>query len=164
MQVAVIANPTNPATAAGMKETEAAAVVLGLRLRLHTVRDEAEIERAFAAMAAERAEALVVLQDPTLSQHRERVVTLAARYRIPTIYPQVEWANAGGLVAYAASSVELFRRAAGQVDRILRGAKPGDLPVEQPTKFEMIVNMKTAKRLGLAIPQGLLLRADRIIE
>jgi putative ABC transport system substrate-binding protein len=162
--VAVLANPGNPATSSVVSETEAAAASLGLRVRVHPAREPAAIDRAFAAMAADRVDAVVVVQDPMLFAQQSRIFALTARHRLPAIYSISAMAEAGGLLAYAPNLAELFRRAAGQVDRILRGARPGDLPVEQPTRFELIVNVKAARALGLTVPPALLLRADRVVE
>ena len=128
------------------------------------VRGSDELERTFAAMRRERAGALVVLSDPFMLLHRGRLADLAAKNRLPTMYPFREYVDAGGLISYGPSFSDLFRRAATLVDKILKGAKPADLPVEQPTKFELVINLKTAKALGLAIPQSLLTRADAVIQ
>jgi putative tryptophan/tyrosine transport system substrate-binding protein len=163
--VAVLWNPANPIFQAQMvKETEAAARALGIQLRMLAARDAKEIDRAFAAMTGERAEALTVLVDPVFIAHLSRIAALAANSRLPSISGFREYAEAGGLMAYAANFSELGRRTALYVDKILKGAKPADLPVEQPTKFEFIINQKTAKALGLTIPQSLLLRADEVIQ
>jgi putative ABC transport system substrate-binding protein len=128
------------------------------------VREPEKIEGAFAAMTKERANALVVLQDPMLFSHRKQVLSLAAKHRLPAIYVETGWAHAGGLMSYAPSLPDLHRRAATFVDKILKGAKPADLPVEQPTRFELVINLKTAKALGVMLPQSLLVRADQLIE
>ena len=119
---------------------------------------------AFAAMTRKRAGALNVLGDGMFFLHRTRIAALAAKYRLPAIFAQRQHADAGGLMAYGSSLRDNFRRAATFVDKILKGAKPADLPVEQPTKFELVINLKTAKALGLTIPQSLLMRADQVIE
>jgi putative ABC transport system substrate-binding protein len=124
----------------------------------------AKLEQVSAVCEREGCEALVVLLDPNVSSFRSEVIAMAARLRIPDIYPTLEFVDEGGLLAYSTEARSLFRRAASYVDRILKGAKPADLPVEQPTKFEMHVNLKTAKALGISIPQSILLRADRLIE
>jgi putative ABC transport system substrate-binding protein len=124
----------------------------------------AKLAQVSAVCEREKCEALVVLLDPNLQSFRSEVITMAARLRIPAVYPTLEYADEGGLLAYSTDARLLFRRAASYVDRILRGAKPADLPVEQPTKFEMHVNLRTAKTLGIPIPQSILLRADRLIE
>src|SRR5207247_6229301 len=137
---------------------------LSLRLqRLDASRPE-DLEKAFARMAHEHAEALAPLPSSMFRAHRARIVELAARYRLPGIYEYRGFADAGGLMSYGVDIVELFRRAATYVDKLLKGAKPSDLPVEQPTKFELVINMKTAKALGLTIPPSLLQRADQVID
>jgi putative ABC transport system substrate-binding protein len=163
-RVALLRNPANPASAAQLREAEAAARALGVRLQTLEARSPQEIESAFAAMTRERAGALVVLTDSIFTNQRRQIAALAAERRLPAVYGNSEHAEAGGLVAYSANFLDLERRAATFVDKILKGAKPGDLPVEQPTKFELIVNLKTAKALGLTIPPSLLQRADQVIE
>jgi len=128
------------------------------------VRRVEELENAFSAIANARPDALAVLADRSLLAHRMRIVEFAAARRLPGMYPYGEYVDAGGLMSYAPSNPELFRGAATYVDKILKGAKPGDLPVQEPTKFELVINLKTAKTLGLRIPQSLLLRADRVIQ
>ena len=123
-----------------------------------------EIERAFAALTKTRAQGLVVLPNPVMLSHQAQIVELAAQTRLPAMYPNVEFTESGGLMAYAANRTEMYRRSASFVDKILKGAKPADLPVEQPTKFELVINLKTAKALGLTIPPSVLGRADHIIE
>lgn len=123
-----------------------------------------DIEIAFAAMARERADALLVTRSSTFLVHRARIAELAVKGRLPTMYNHRESVEAGGLMAYAVNMTDFIGRAAVYVDKILKGAKPSDLPVEQPTKFELVINMKTAKAIGLTIPQPFLLRADRVIE
>jgi putative ABC transport system substrate-binding protein len=123
-----------------------------------------EIDRAFASMTRERAGALLVLLDPILARQRERIAELAAKGHLPAMYALRLHVEAGGLMAYGANIFDLYRRAAIYVDKILKGAKPGDLPIEQPTKFELVINMKTAKALGLTIPPSVLVRADQVIE
>jgi putative ABC transport system substrate-binding protein len=163
--VTVLWNPANPVFHGQMvKETEAAAQSLGIQLRMLAARDAKEIERAFAAMTGERTEALTVIADPVFSVHLTRIAALAADSHLPSISAVREYAEAGGLMGYSASFSERGRRTAAYVDKILKGAKPADLPVEQPTKFELVINLKTAKALGLTIPQSLLLRADQVIQ
>jgi putative ABC transport system substrate-binding protein len=146
------------------KEMEAAARVLGVKLQLLTARDPDTIDNAFTAITKERAEALVVGTSPRFFQNRAHIVKQAAKHRLPSIYPHIEYVNAGGLMSYGANRADLFRRAATHVDKILKGSKPADLPVEQPTKFEFIINLKAAKQIGLTIPPNLLARADRVIR
>jgi putative ABC transport system substrate-binding protein len=135
-----------------------------VKLQLLEVRSPNELEGAFAAMVRERAGALLVLPHPFIFAHSRRIADPAAKSRLPAVYPFRESVEAGDLMAYAANAPDMFRRAAGYMDKILRGAKPGDLPVEQPTKFELVINLKTAKALGLTIPQSILLRADEVIQ
>ena len=163
-RVALLRNPTNPASAAQLREAEAAARALGVRLQTLEARVPQEIDRAFAAMTRERAGALLVLTDSIFTNQRRQIAELAAERRLPAVYGNSEHAEAGGLVAYSASFLDLERRAATFVDKILRGAKPGDLPVEQPTKLELVINLRTAKAIGLTIPPSLLQRADQIID
>jgi ABC-type uncharacterized transport system substrate-binding protein len=128
------------------------------------VRGPDEIDSAFAAMTRERAGAVIVLADPMLIAQRKRIADLAAKSRLPAMYMLTDHVKAGGLMAYGPNIADLYRRAATYVDKILKGAKPADLPVEQPTKFELMINLKTAKALGLKIPQSLLARADEVIQ
>jgi putative ABC transport system substrate-binding protein len=128
------------------------------------VRDAGEIERAVAAFASRLNGGLIVTASPMAGVHRNLIVTLAARHKLPAVYAARFYATAGGLISYGPDYVDQFRRAAGYVDRILKGEKPGDLPVQVPTKYELVVNLKTAKALGLNIPQSLLARADEVIE
>jgi putative tryptophan/tyrosine transport system substrate-binding protein len=147
-----------------LKETEAAARTLGVQLQLVAVRGPDEFDRAFSTMISERAEALLVFPSTMLFAEGKRIVDLAAKHRLPSMFNAREFVDLGGLIAYGASLSDLNRRAATYVDKILKGAKPADLPVEQPTKFELVVNLKTAKALGLTIPQSLVLRADEVIQ
>jgi putative ABC transport system substrate-binding protein len=163
-RVAVLWNPTNPWHAPAVKRVEAAARALGLRLQVVGVRGSDEFDAAFAAMAKERAGAVLGLPDPLTFLHRTRLADLAAKHRLPTMNGLMEYTEAGGLASYWPNSAEMFRRAAFYVHRILSGAQAGDLAIEQPTTFELVVNLKTAKALGLRIPSSLLLRADRVIE
>ena len=135
-----------------------------MRLILAGVHDAAEIERAITEFAREPNGGMVVLPVVVNQVHRELIVALAASHRLPAVYPWRHYATGGGLLSYGPDRVDISRRAASYVDRILRGAKPGDLPVQFPTKFEMVVNLKTAKALGLTVPQSILLRADEVIE
>jgi len=153
-----------PATERLVRATEAAAKSLAIRLQVLRVRRSAELDAAFAAMVRERAGALYVVESPALTIHTARILELAGRQRLPTMFAQPLYAEAGALIAYGPNIRDMNRRAATYVDRILRGAKPSDLPVEQPTKFELVVNLKTAQALGVTIPQSLLQRADQVIE
>ncbi len=163
-RVAVLLNPNNPAHRLVLRETEGAARTLGVKLQILEARKPDDFDRAFSAMTREGAEALLVLPDALSFVHRTRIADLAARSRLPAIYGLREYAEAGGLMAYGASLPDLWRRAATYVDKILKGAKPADLPVQQPTRFELIINLKTAAALGLTIPQSVLMRADEVIK
>ena len=143
---------------------ERAARSFDIRLQLVEVDQPDRLEGAFAAMAAQQAAALIVTPSPFNLAHRDRIVSLAAKHRLPAMYGLTAFVEAGGLMAYGASLRELYRRAATYVDKILKGAKPAELPVEQATKFELVINLNTARALGLAIPPALRLRADRVIE
>jgi putative ABC transport system substrate-binding protein len=147
-----------------LKGADVATRALGMRLQFVEARGPTEFDRAFSDMTRARADALTVLVSPMFFGERRRLVDLAAKTRLPTVFPWREYVDAGGLMAYGADLADLFRRAATYVDKILKGAKPGDLPIEQPTKYELIINLKTAKALGLTIPQSLLQRADQVIE
>jgi putative ABC transport system substrate-binding protein len=147
-----------------LKEVEVAARALGVRLQFVGARGPADFDRAFSDMTRARADALTVLGSAMFANERRRVVDLAAKNRLPGVYGFREYVDAGGLMAYGPNVADLFQRAATYADKILKGAKPGDLPVEQPTKFELVLNLKTAKALGLTIPQSVLVRADQVIE
>jgi putative tryptophan/tyrosine transport system substrate-binding protein len=162
-RVAVLWNPTNP-TNFLLEEAKSAARSLGVHLQAVEAQAPDDFERAFAAMTSERAGALLVLPDGMFLLHRRRITDLAAKSRLPAMYGYREDADAGGLAFYGPSLRDNFRRAAIFVDKILKGAKPADLPVEQPTRFELVINLKTAKALGITIPQSLLLRADEVIQ
>jgi putative tryptophan/tyrosine transport system substrate-binding protein len=147
-----------------VQETEAAARTLGMQLQRVEVRGPDELDRAFSTMTRERAEALIVLPSAMLYNERRRLVDLAARHRLPAMYQAREMVELGGLIAYGASIPDLIRRSATHVDKILKGAKPADLPVEQPTKFELVVNLKTAEALGVTVPRTLLFQATEVIR
>ena len=147
-----------------LQATDAAARTLAVELQLLDVRGADEFDRAFSAMTRERADALLVLPSTLFFNARKRIIDLATEHRLPSMSPTREFATVGGLAAYGASITDLHRRSAGYVDRILKGANPADLPVEQPTKFELVVNLKTAKALGLTIPVTLQAAADEVIE
>jgi putative ABC transport system substrate-binding protein len=161
---AVMSNPTNSSHAIIVSGLKTAARSLGVSLQLVEVRSPGELDSAFAAMAKERAEALVVVPDSMFSANRARLAELATANRLPSISGIREYVEAGSLMSYGPNLAYQLRQAAGYVDKILKGAKPADLPVEQPTKYEMVINLKTAKALGLTIPQSLLLRADEVIQ
>jgi len=163
-RMAVLWNPTTPGNTLAVKEAEIAARRLELELQLLEARSLNDFDGAFAAMTSKRAGALLVLGDVMFVTHRIRLVDLAATRRLPAMYVQREYVDAGGLMSYGPMLSESFRRAATYVDKILKGTKPADLPVERPTKFELLINRKTAKALGLPIPQSLLLRADEVIH
>jgi putative ABC transport system substrate-binding protein len=163
-RIAVLSNPANPGAAVQVKEIAAAAKSSGVSHRIYSATTPQEIDRSFAAMAKERTDALIVVADPMFFDQRVRIADLAARQRLPSMYGLKEHADAGGLMSYSADFTDLYRRAATYVDKILKGAKPADLPVEQPTKFELVVNLKTAKAFSLAIPPSIVARADRVIE
>jgi putative ABC transport system substrate-binding protein len=146
------------------QEMEAAARALGVKLQILWTRDPNSIDNAFLAMANERAQALIVIPSPRYFQHSERILKHAAKHRLPSIYPQSVYVENGGLMSYATNNADEYRRSAVYVDKILKGAKPGHLPVEQPTKFELVINLRTAKQIGLTIPPNVLARADRVIR
>ncbi len=164
-RVAIIWNPDVRGAVFDYKETEAATRLLGLQLQSIEVSRAIDLDRALSAVTNQRAQALIVqTPNPVLFANRSQVASFAQRTRLPSMYGQKEFADAGGLMSYGASTTDLFRRAATYVDKILKGAKPADLPVEQPTKFELVINLKTAKTLGLTIPQTILLQADQVIQ
>jgi putative ABC transport system substrate-binding protein len=163
-RVAVLSNPANPIHAVDIKAAEAAAKVLGISVHVLEVRGPDGFERAFQVATELRVGALLALVDPFITANRTRVAKLAVRSRLPAVYGLSGFAEAGGLASFGPDLGEMFRRAAVFVDKILKGAKPADLPVEQPTRFELVINATTAKTLGLRIPQSVLLRADRVIN
>jgi putative ABC transport system substrate-binding protein len=163
-RVAVLWNPASAMHPLFLREAEVAARALGVGLRRFEAREADALDQAFTAMTDERAGALVVLMDPLFFAQRTRIAAFAARHRLPAIYGLKEHVEAGGLMAYAYSLLGNWRRAGIYAAKILKGARPADLPVEQPTTFELVINMKTAKTLGLTIPPSLLLQADQVIE
>jgi putative ABC transport system substrate-binding protein len=163
-RVAVLWTSDNPGHPPALKQMEVAARALGLKILPLEAREPAALEGAFAAMTRERADGLVVMGDSLFLRERERVAALTAKQRLPALFAWRQGAEAGGLIAYGEDRSYAPRRAAFYVDKILKGTRPGDLPVEQPTKFELVINLKTARALGLTIPQSLLLRADRVID
>jgi putative ABC transport system substrate-binding protein len=163
-RVAVLWNPNNASVALKVKETTAAARVLGLQLHSLEARQASDLEGQFQAAARARADAMVTADDQFLSSQRTAIAELAVRNRLPVASEFREFAEAGGLCSYGPSLNDLARRTGGYVDRILKGARPGDLPVEQPTKFELVVNLRTARALGLTVPPAVLLRADSVVE
>jgi ABC-type uncharacterized transport system substrate-binding protein len=163
-RIAVFANRANPVTVPILSAAESAAQQMRMKLYVVDVRQIAELGTAFETARRERADALVLVADPLLFSARPQIVQLAARHRMPTVYETRLFPDAGGLLSYGPLAQERFERMAAYVDRILRGAHPGDLPIEQPTKFELVINRKTARALGLTIPQTLLQRADQVID
>ena len=163
-RVAILRDPANPAGIGQFSSIQAAAQSLGVEVRPLTARDAAEIERAVAAFARLANGGLIVTPSAGNAVHRELITTLAARYKLPTIYSDRLNVTEGGLISYGPDRVDEFRRAAGYVDRILKGEKPADLPVQAPTKFELVINLKTAKALGFTIPTTLLATADEVIQ
>jgi len=163
-RVAVLGNLRNASVARSWEETQEAAERLGLKLLPAVTSTPGDVSAAFAAIAKERPDALVVILDSLMVDHRRQIVEFAAQYRVPAIYGGPMFVEPGGLLVYSPDFQELWRRAAIYVDRILKGAKPGELPIEQPTKFQLVINLKTAKALGLTIPPSLLLRADEVIQ
>jgi putative ABC transport system substrate-binding protein len=163
-RVAVLFNAAIPPAEIAMKELKAAAQVLGLQIQSVAVQGPKGFEEAFGTIAQDRADGLIVFPDPLTFTNQELIANFAAKSRVSSLYGAKEFVEIGGLMSYGPSYPGMFRRGAYYVDRILKGAKPADLPVEQPTKFELVINLKTAKALGLTIPQSLLLRADEVIQ
>ena len=163
-RVAVFGSSTEPNDAQAFKEVELAAKALAIELQYIDIRDSKDLEAGFTDARNGRADALLVLSGARFVFQQRRIVELAAKNRLPAIYHRSEFVEAGGLMSYAASLTDLSRRAAFYVDKILKGAKAADLPVEQPTKFEMVINLKTAKQIGLTIPPNVLARADKVIK
>ena len=163
-RVALLGNPANPNYASLVRHGQDAARALDIRLQPLEARNSSDIDSAFAAITTERAGAVIVLADGVLVNNRTRIADHAVRRRLPTVFGLSEFAEAGGLLTYGPSLANAFRQAATYVDKILKGAKPADLPIGQPTTFELVINLKTAKALGLTIPPSLLLRADQVIE
>ena len=163
-RVAVLNNPGNPPHVSYLAETQRVATALGLDLRAFDVRGPNDLPGVFAAIADWRADGLVTLPDGMLFTKRDRVVELALKGKLPAVYPEAEFVVAGGLASYGPSLPDLFRRAASYVDKILKGTKPADLPIEEPSKFELVVNLKTAHTLGLTISREFQLRADEVIQ
>jgi putative tryptophan/tyrosine transport system substrate-binding protein len=162
IRVAHLWDANSPGT--GFKAAEAAAPALGLQVQSLEVRSSNDFKAVFEAALRERAHALAAAPSPTFVTHRKPIIDFAAKNGLPAIYPTLEFTDAGGLMSYGPSYHDLFRRAAVYVDKILKGAKPDDLPVELPTRFELVINLKTAKQIGLTIPPNLLARADRVIK
>jgi putative ABC transport system substrate-binding protein len=163
-RVSVLGNSTEPGNAAVLKGMRLAASAIGLQLQVLDVRSANDIETAFSANKKNRADSLIVLRNFVLSAHRKKVISFALKSRLPSMFVTSEWVAAGGLMFYGPDLADLARRAANYVDKILKHAKPADLPVEQPTKFEFVINLKTAKQIGLTIPPNVLARADKVIR
>jgi ABC-type uncharacterized transport system substrate-binding protein len=163
-RVAVFGTSTRSGNAQSLKETELAAGAFGVKLQYLDILSPKDIETAFRAASKGRADAVLVLTSPFATSQRTQIADLAVKNRLPAIYDRAEFVEDGGLMTYSVNSADLFRRAATYVDKILKGAKPGDLPVEQPKKFEFIINLKAAKQIGLTIPPNVLARADRVIK
>lgn len=164
-RVAVFGDPSSPSHAPGWRETESAGRSLGVQVKSVEVRaPNPDFAAAFSAITSYRADALMTLSQPLIRVYRQQIVDFTVKRRMPAIFHTRAFVEAGGLMSYAADTIELYRRAATHVDKILKGAKPADLPVEQPTKFNLVVNLKTAKALGLTVPPMLLSRADKVIE
>ena len=163
-RAAIITNPKNPNTALYLHAIEPAATSFALQLAVTPVNDAAEIERTIEAFAGQSNGGLLVMPDPVTITNRDLIVALAARHRLPAAYPYRVFVASGGLLSYGTDRIDIYRRAAAYVDRVLKGAKAGDLPIQQPTKFELVINLKTAKVLGLTVPPSLLARADEVIE
>ena len=163
-RVGVLWNPTDQGSAQGLKEIEIAALTLGLEIQSLQVRSPSNFESAFKAAITGQARALQVLGSGLINSHRNRIIEFVTKNRLPTMFADAALVQAGGLMSYAPNAPDLYRRAATYVDKILKGAKPGDLPVEQPTKFELVINLKTAKQIGVMIPLSVLARADKVIR
>lgn len=163
-RVAVIATPINPDNTQARKDMEAGALAVNATVQHLELRSPNDLEAVFQEAIKERADAVIVLQSPLVFSRPIQVAEIAAKSRLPAMYPAAEFVQAGGLMGYGADLDDLFRRAAGYVDKILKGSKPGNLPVQQPTKFQLIINLKAAKQIGLTIPQKVLQRADRVIK
>ena len=163
-RVAMLWNSTNPSMVFRARETQVAADALAITLQSLGLREVSDFDDAFATMTRQRPDALITLVDPFTTAHRQRIVDFAATHNLPAVYEARQFVDVGGLMSYGPSLAASQRRVAIFIDKILKGTKPADLPIEQPTKFELVINMKTAKALGLTIPQSLLLRADQVIE
>jgi putative ABC transport system substrate-binding protein len=163
-RVSALGSSNEPGNEQALEETQSAARALGLNLQYHDVQSSDDLESAFKAAIRERSQALVVLRNPVASTHRTQIVALVAKSRLPVMFPRRDYVESGGLISYGASDIDLFRRAAIYVDKILKGTNPADLPVEQPTKFELVINLKTANQIGLTIPPNVLARADKVIR
>jgi putative ABC transport system substrate-binding protein len=162
--VAVLWNAANPYSGLVFKQVQAAGGTLGIEVQSLELRDPDDFDGAFETVQRQHPDALITVEDPLTFNHRKRIADFAAGQQLPSLSGLSEFAAAGGLISYGANQVDLFRRVAGYVDKILKGAKPADLPVQQPSKFELVINLKTAKAVGITIPPSLLARADEVIE
>jgi ABC-type uncharacterized transport system substrate-binding protein len=163
-RVAMLWNKNSAGMALEARATQEVAEPLGVALQDRGVKDPNELEVVFAVMTKDRPDAFLALMDPVLNSYRKRILDFLAKNRLPAIFENKEWVEAGGLISYGPSYPELFRRAAVQMDKILKGTKPADIPVEQPTKFELVINLNTAKQIGVTIPPNVLVRADKVIK
>jgi len=163
-RVAMLWNKNNDGMALEAKATQEVARPLGVTLQDRGVKDPNELEVVFAVMTKDRPDAFLALMDPVLNSHRKRILDFLAKNRLPAIFQSRDWVEAGGLISYGPIYSDLYRRAAVQMDKILKGTKPADIPVEQPTKFELVINLKTAQQIGLTIPPNVLVRADKVIK
>jgi putative ABC transport system substrate-binding protein len=163
-RIAVLYDPANPGKALEFKEMKAAAPALGVTLQSLEVHTDKDVDGAFSTMTKVRLDGLVTFIDAVTSRHRQRIVDFAAKNRLPSIYQASDYVDAGGLMSYGLNRDDLYRRAAAYVDKILKGTKPADIPVERPTKFDLVINLKTAKQIGLTIPPNVLVRADKVIK
>jgi putative tryptophan/tyrosine transport system substrate-binding protein len=163
-KVAIFWNKSNAGMAIEAKATQEAAGQLGVALQDRGLKDPSEVEGVFEAMIKERPDGFLALMDISLAAHQKRILDFLLKHRVPAIFENKEWVEAGGLISYGANSDDVIRRAAIQMDKILKGAKPADIPVEQPTKFEMVINLNTAKQIGVTIPPNVLARADKVIR
>jgi ABC-type uncharacterized transport system substrate-binding protein len=164
LRVGILWNPENPSSVSGYKETQEAARALAMQLQSLEVRNVEDFAGAFRTATKAKARAVTVVSDSLMFSNRRQLLELASKYKLPTMHTQSLWVDAGALMSYGTNFPDLWRRAALYVDKILKGAKPADLPVEQPTKFEFIINLKTAKQIGLTIPPNVLARADKVIR
>src|SRR5262249_16831853 len=162
--IGVLVNPNAPIAEPQIRDLQAAADALGLRLNIHNVGSEREASTAFDTLLAQRVDALFVTSDALFTSQRDLIVALAARHRLPTVYTRREFVTSGGLISYTSPSSDAYHQAGLYTGRILKGEKPADLPVTQPTKFELVINLKTAKALGLTVPPTLFALADQIIQ
>jgi putative ABC transport system substrate-binding protein len=163
-RAAFLLNPTTSAGQQNLKETQAAAEALKLEIQSFEVRSPEDIEPAFDAATRAKTGAMLITQIPPISTHSKRIIDLAAKHRLPVIYPQRQWPDTGGLMSYGANITDSYRQLATYVDRLLKGAKPADLPVERSRKLELIINLKAAKQIDLTIPPNVLARADKVIK